>query len=188
MEAVAIQKITVEEFLEMDFDDPNAHLYELIDGEIVKKSAPAPRHQEVSLAIVEALSSHVRQQKLGKIYIPPIDVFLDGFSSVQPDILFIPTDLLHIVTDDGIEGVPTLMVEIISPTSIYRDRVTKKKLYEQHGVQEYWLVDPQELLIEVCALQDGRYELLSAATPFEGVISSNLLPGLTLDVNALFAL
>jgi Uma2 family endonuclease len=192
MEAVAIQKITVREFLEMDFDDPNAHLYELIDGEIVKNHgpafrAPAPRHQEVSLAIVEALSGHVRQQKLGKVYIPPIDVYMDGLNSVQPDILFIPTDSLHIVTHDGIEGVPTLMVEIISPTSVYRDRVTKKQLYERHGVQEYWLVDPQESLIEVYTLQDGRYELLSAATPFEGVITSNLLPGLTLDVNALFA-
>lgn len=192
MEAVAIQKITVEEFLEMDFDDPNAHLYELIDGEIVKDHgpafrAPAPRHQELSLSFAEALSGHVRSQKIGKVYTAPIDVFMDGLNSVQPDILFIPTDSLHIVTTDGIEGVPALMVEIISPTSIYRDRVTKKKLYEEYGVQEYWLVDPQESLIEVYELQNGQYDLLSAATPFEGVINSNLLPGLTLDANALFA-
>lgn len=176
----------------MDFDDPNAHLYELIDGEIVKNHgpafrAPAPRHQEVSFNLAQALGSYIKEQKLGKVYIPPIDVFIDGLNSVQPDILFIPTDSLHIVTTDGIEGVPTLMVEIISPTSIYRDRVTKKQLYERHGVQEYWLVDPQESLIEVYALQNGRYGLLSAATPLEGVITSNLLPGLTLDVNALFA-
>lgn len=171
----------------MDFDDPNAQLYELIDGEIVKKSAPTPRHQEISLAFAEMLSSHIRHQKIGKVYTAPIDVFIDGLNSIQPDILYIPTDLLSMVTENGIEGVPALMVEIISPTSIYRDRVTKKLLYERHGVQEYWLVDPQESLLEVYALQNGRYDLLSAATPHEGVITSNLLPGLTLDVNALFA-
>ncbi|MCY7360246.1 MAG: Uma2 family endonuclease [Rudanella sp.] len=187
MEAVAIQKLTVEEFRGTDFDDPNAHLYELIDGEIVRKSAPAPRHQESSFNLAQVLNSHSKEQKSGKIYIPPIDVFLDGLNSAQPDILFIPTSLLDMVTEDGIEGIPTLLVEIISPTSVYRDRVTKKQLYERHGVQEYWLVDPQDKLVEIYALPNGRYDLLSAATPLEGVITSNLLPGLTLDVNALFS-
>lgn len=186
MEAVAIRKITVEEFLETDFDDPNAHLYELIDGEVVKKSAPAPIHQRLSFGLIHQFGQYVVPQNLGAIYHAPIDVFLDGINSVQPDILFIPTDSLDIVTEDGIEGVPTLIVEIISPTSIYRDRVTKKKLYEQHGVQEYWLIDPQENLVEIYALQQGRYALLSAATPTEGAIRSEILPGLTLDVNALF--
>lgn len=156
MEAVAIRKITVEEFLEMDFDDPNAHLYELIDGEVVKKSAPAPIHQRLSFGLIHQFGQYVVPQNLGAIYHAPIDVFLDGINSVQPDILFIPTDSLDIVTEDGIEGVPTLIVEIISH------------------------------LVEIYALQQGRYALLSAATPTEGAIRSEILPGLTLDVNALF--
>lgn len=140
----------------MDFDDPNAHLYELIDGEVVKKSAPAPIHQRLSFGLIHQFGQYVVPQNLGAIYHAPIDVFLDGINSVQPDILFIPTDSLDIVTEDGIEGVPTLIVEIISH------------------------------LVEIYALQQGRYALLSAATPTEGAIRSEILPGLTLDVNALF--
>lgn len=86
------------------------------------------------------------------------------------------------VTRDGIEGIPSLVVEIVSPSSGYRDRVTKKGVYEQHGVQEYWLVDPLEELIEIFALENSQYTLFSAASPNEGQLRPNVLPGLVLNV------
>ena len=179
---VAIQKMTVAEFRALEFDDNDQSWYELINGEIVQKGSPNPRHQEISFELSEALGSHVKQNKLGKVYYAPIDVFLDGHNSVQPDLLFILTDRLAMVTQDGIEGIPSLVVEIVSPSSGYRDRVTKKAVYEQHGVQEYWLVDPLEELIEIFALKNGQYTLLSAVSPNEGQLRSNVLPGLVLNV------
>ena len=180
---VAIQKMTVAEFRELEFDDNDQSWYELINGEVVQKSSPNPHHQEISFELSFVLGSHVKQNKLGKIYCAPIDVFLDGYNSIQPDLLFIPTDRLAMVTRDGIEGIPSLVVEIVSPSSGYRDRVTKKAVYEQHGVQEYWLVDPLEELIEIFSLENGQYTLLSAASPNEGQLTSNVLPGLPVKVD-----
>ncbi|WP_229366036.1 Uma2 family endonuclease [Fibrisoma montanum] len=90
-----------------------------------------------------SIYAHVEQHKLGQVYYAPIDVFLDEHNSPQPDLVFVATRQLAMITSNGIEGVPTLVVEIISPASIIRDRVTKKALYERSGVQAYWLVDPK---------------------------------------------
>jgi len=57
--------------------------------------------------------------------------------------MFISKERLHIITEKNIEGVPDLIIEIISPSSEYRDRVIKRKLYGKYGVREYWLVDPE---------------------------------------------
>lgn len=179
---VAIQKMTVGEFRELEFDDNDMSWYELINGEIMQKFSPNPRHQEISFELGFVIGSHVKQNKLGKVYSAPIDVFLDGYNSIQSDLLFIPTARLVIVTANGIEGAPALVVEIVSPTSGYRDRVTKKNRYEQHGIEEYWVVNPVEELIEIFTLQNGSYTLLSAASPEEGQLTSGVLPGLVMNV------
>lgn len=182
----AVRKMTVAEFRDLEFDDDDLHLYELIDGEIVKRAAPAPRHQEVLSEMYDQVKAHVKAGGLGKVYFAPIDVTFDGYNSVQPDLIFIPNDCLSIVTREGVEGAPALVVEIISPTSAIRDRNVKMRLYERHGVGEYWLVDAPNETVEIFTLETGRYELFSAASAVEGTLHSKTLAGLTLDVKALF--
>ena len=109
----------------------------------------------------------------------------------QPDLVYLAPDQVKLVTSDGVMGhpaggAPTLVVEVIFPPSIYCDRVTKKALYERFGVHEYWLVDPADTFVEIYALTDGQYKLFSAASVEEGQVSSGVLPGLMLDLNALF--
>ena len=187
MEAVEIQKLTVTEFHQLEFDDNDTHLYELLDGEIVKKKAPAPRHQLILASLYYQVETFVRQQpQPGKVLFAPIDVFLDDISAPQPDLVYLAPDRVNLLTNDGVMGAPTMVVEVISPSSIYRDRVTKKALYERFGVQEYWLVDPADNFIEIYALTDGQYKLLSAASIEEGQLVSDVLPGFVLDLNALF--
>lgn len=192
MEAVEIRKLTVAEFHQLEFDENDTHLYELLEGELVKKNgpafrAPAPRHQSILANLYYQIETFVRQQlQPGKVLFAPIDVFLDDVNGPQPDLVFISLPNAHIVTDDGVMGIPDLVVEVISPSSIYRDRVAKKALYERFGVQEYWLVDPADNFIEIYALTDGEYKLLSAASVEEGQLSSGVLPGLVLDLTALF--
>ncbi len=181
-----VKKMTVAEFRELEVADDDTFFYELIDGDLVKRNAPAPKHQRLVRELSFALHAFVRGGQLGEVLFSPIDVFLDDANSPQPDIVFVPKSNAAIVTDNGIEGVPALVIEIISPTSIVRDRFTKKSLYERFGVQEYWLVDPQNQEIEIYALTEKRYELLSAASALEGTLTSTVLAGLVLDVRALF--
>jgi Uma2 family endonuclease len=75
--AVETRKLTVREFQQMEFDDNDPYLYELLDGELVKKKAPSPHHQRIVRKLDIALQLHVEQHKLGETLFSPVDVFLD---------------------------------------------------------------------------------------------------------------
>ncbi|MCY7357001.1 MAG: Uma2 family endonuclease [Rudanella sp.] len=184
--AVATDRITVAEFHQLEFDDDDPFLYELLAGELVKKKAPSPRHQLILAELYDQVKAHVKSGQLGTVLFAPVDVFLSDEDAPQPDLVFVEKARASIITNDGVMGSPTIVVEVISPSSVFRDRVTKKNLYQQHGVQEYWLIEPADDFIEIFTLTDGRYDLLSAASPEEGQLVSNVLPGLVLDLNSLF--
>ncbi len=182
---VASKKITVEDFLQMEFEGEDAY-YELINGEIVKKAAPSPRHQEASVLLTSQLINHVLPKKLGKVFNAPIDVFLDEYSHVQPDILFISKENQSIIDyKDGIVGVPDLIVEVISPGSFAIDRFDKKRAYEKVGVREYWLVDPNNLSVEIYKNIGQLFELAQVASE-AGKVQSTILEGFEVDIQSLF--
>jgi Uma2 family endonuclease len=183
---IAEKKITVEEFRQMEFEGEDAY-YELINGEIVKKAAPTPLHQAVSGSLFFYLYQFVLDKKLGRVFSAPIDVYLHEFSHVLPDILFISNENSSIIDmNEGILGVPDLVVEIISPSSIYKDRVLKNNDYEAAGVKEYWLVDPKNQAIEVYESIDKTFRLFSFAAE-EGTVKSRLLDGFELEITNLFS-
>ncbi len=130
-----VRKMTVAEFRNLEFDEDDSNLYELLDGELVKRSAPATAHQRVSRNIFATLLAHVGQGGLGELFYAPYDVFLDEHNVPQPDLMFVDKASSHLITEIGIEGPPTLLVEVISPTSAFRDRIVKKELYERFGVR-----------------------------------------------------
>ncbi len=181
-----LKQISTHEFRQMEFDENDDAYYELINGYIMKKSAPRPQHQNISVNLSFYLFGFIKEKKMGKLFTAPIDVFLDNLNAVQPDLVFIPTENQAMITDDGIIGIPDLMVEIISPSSVIRDRVDKKNLYERLNVKEYWIIDPQYQDIEVYTIQNGRYELYSGVTMFEGELKSIVFEGLTINLAELF--
>jgi Uma2 family endonuclease len=81
----------------------------------------------------------------------PFDVILAETTIVQPDIIFVPNDRLGIFSSRGAEGAPTLVIEILSPSTARIDRGTKLQLYARYGVPYYWIVDPGRRAIEVYA-------------------------------------
>ena len=180
-------KVSVREFREMLFDADDSYYYEIINGEMIQKSAPSPVHQEILINLVFVLETYNRQNKKGRIFCAPIDVFLDDYNKPKPDLVFISNEKKSIITNDGIMGIPDLIVEIISPTSVIRDRIEKKNLYERIGVPEYWLIDPQYAAIEIYSLKNNRYELFSAATILEGEPKTALFEGLTINLADIFS-
>lgn len=147
---------------------------ELWDGEIIMSPTPTPSHQTIVAKLFRLLDDFVTQHKLGTVFLSPLDVVLSQHRVVQPDLLFISKTNSRII-QDRIRGVPDLVVEVISQTW-KRDRVDKKALYEQFGISEYWIVDPESRAIEVFALVKGVYQLHSKATESSSA-KSRLLSG-----------
>ena len=185
--AQSVDKITVETFRSMYFDDTDDFYYELLEGEMIKKSAPAPIHQSVLRNLLVAIEIHNRLGKAGIVFCAPIDVFLDNYNLLQPDIIFITNERKDLITKDGIKGAPDLVIEIISPSSVARDRVAKKRIYQRCGVKEYWLVSPEYEEIEIFVLKDNVYDLFSAAIKSEGKLESSVLKDMQLDLQQIFS-
>lgn len=151
---------------------------ELWNGEIVMSPAPHPHHQEIVLNFAHRLKDFTAKGKLGKVYVSPVDVVLTQKRVVQPDVLFISKARLGIVKN-YIDGVPDLAMEVISESSWQRDRIQKKALYEQCGLPEYWIIDPDSETIEVFALIKGVYQLHRRAVGSQPA-RSRLLGGFSL--------
>ncbi|WKN41216.1 Uma2 family endonuclease [Tunicatimonas pelagia] len=180
-----VTRITYQEFLNMEIPDDDNYIYELLNGEIVKYSAPESKHQIASANLHLIMGSYVKQKKLGRVLYAPISVFLGEYSAPRPDLLFVSTKKQEIIQQKGVMGTPDLMIEIVSPGSVVRDRVHKKEIYQQAGVPEYWIVDPKYLTVEVYELIDSGYALFQDVEG-EGTIESKVIEGLKIDVGDIF--
>lgn len=168
---------TYEEYYKLQDDQR----YEIIDGALLMSPAPDTWHQSWLNSLNILMSLFVRRTKFGRIFISPVDVVLDPANTVQPDIVFIGAKNLGIVQKQAILGVPDLVVELISSTSVRRDRYVKKELYERFGVAEYWIGDAANQSLEILTLREGRYQLHSSAE-VSGRASSLVLSGLEFDL------
>jgi Uma2 family endonuclease len=156
---------------------------ELWEGELIMSPAPSFYHQEIAFRLQRALYDWVAARKLGKVVGAPIDMVLSEHRVTQPDVAFISTDRLHIV-ERAIMGSADLVVEIISLGGRNRDRIEKRDLYEQYGVKEYWIIDPESETVDVLSLEGGRYELVTRGTRGQ-TVTSRLLPGFGITANHL---
>jgi Uma2 family endonuclease len=147
--------------------------YEIHDGELCMTPAPSFEHQLISANLVRLLMRHVPDVAPGLLLYAPLDVILadrpEETSIVQPDILYIAPDRMVRASRRGLEGGPTLAVEILSPSTRTIDRVAKTRLYARYGVPFLWLVDPETRTIEAFVLEGDRYALAVAATGAEPV-------------------
>ena len=136
--------------------------YEIHDGALSVTPAPTPQHQIVSANLVRALMRHIPAVAPGLLLYAPLDVILADTAIVQPDIVYLAPDRLDRISGRGVEGAPTLAVEILSPPTRTIDRVTKWRLYARHGVPFLWLADPDARAIEGFVLERDRYVLAAS--------------------------
>jgi Uma2 family endonuclease len=147
-------KITADEFFQL----PETNLpTELIDGEIIQMPSPIPEHQRALRRIVALVGRLIPN---GEIFFAPLDVYFDDGNIVQPDLLWVAENSRCVITEKRLVGAPDLVIEILSPGSTRHDRKTKFRLYEKHGVREYWIIDLSEPLVEVWQHIDGKFDLL----------------------------
>lgn len=142
--------------------------YEILQGELTVTPAPSTKHQSASANLFKLLSRHIDDRNLGKLFYAPIDLILDPTTILQPDLLFVFSSHQQIITERAVEGVPDLVVEILSPTTSRTDRVTKAQIYARHSVPAYWIVDPDEESIEIYLLDGDLFRLaatLQGANP-----------------------
>jgi len=179
-------KMTSAAFRELEFPDDDLFIYELLNGQLVKKSAPKPLHQLLSRRITKALENYLGQNPLGDFFYAPVDVFLDDYNTVQPDICFLSTERAFLIDlNEGIMGAPDLIVEILSPGSLRYDRVDKKDLYERFAVKEYWIVDPNNRAVEIYTMLENAYITHGIFEAGEKA-NSSLLVGFDVEINELF--
>lgn len=159
--------------------------YELFNGELVVTPSPTREHQGIVLRLARLLADYVERESLGEVYVSPLDIIFDPYTVLQPDIFFVRKERLAEVERERIEGVPDLVVEILSPTTFHKDLRRKMKVYSQFGVQEYWIVDPETRTIELhCQGKEG----LQLAGRFSAgeTLESQLLSGFRVKAISIF--
>ena len=171
------------EWTEADyFALPETNRYaELSEGRLIVAPHPTNRHQALVMALTFRLYSFVRERDLGVVRIAPLPVRLWPGKIREPDICFIAREHLDRLGEQ-ISGVPDLVMEVLSPGTRQTDRTEKFFEYARAGVQEYWMVDPDEPAVEVYLLQEGAYTLLGKHGPGE-TACSKLLPGFEILVD-----
>ena len=167
-------RLTYEDYAALPDD---GRRYELHEGELSVTPAPGVSHQETLAKLFVILWSHVDASGLGKILFAPVDCILEGITVVQPDIVFVDAAHLSVVSERGVEGPPTLAVEVISPSTGDIDRRRKMQLYARYSVPYYWIVDPPARTIEAYQLAQGVYREAVCLPPF---------PDLALDPRAIW--
>lgn len=165
---------------------PEGAPYQLIGGELVMTPAPGKKHQLALKRLLRLLDDYVEQNQAGEVLCAPRDVVLAENEVYQPDIVFVARERLEISQEECVNGVPDLVVEVLSPSSAYYDLRKKFRTYEKYGVKEYWVVDPEEMSIEVYARQEGGLIRVARAEWDESIASAVVLPGFVCDVAAVF--
>jgi Uma2 family endonuclease len=131
--------------------------YELMDGDLFVSPAPTPLHQTVSRRLQFALMQALEVPGLAQIFDAPIDLLLAPTTVVQPDLVVVGAARASIITQRALEGIPDVVVEILSPGSLDRDQHIKRKLYERFVIPEYWVVDPDGGSLVVHRYHEGSY-------------------------------
>jgi Uma2 family endonuclease len=174
-------KFTVKDYM----STPEGTRYQLLDGEMILAPSPTDKHQRLLANLYRAIYAFVDAASLGQVRFAPLDVVLSNHDVAQPDLLFISNERASVITEANVQGAPDLVVEILSPSTAEYDQGYKRALYAQHGVQEYWLVDPAAETVEVLVL--GEENLISRGVLGAGeTLDSPLLEGLALELRDLF--
>ena len=157
--------------------------WEIVGGEAFDMSpAPAVEHQRVVLRLAAAFHRYFAGKKC-EVFVSPIDVKLSENDVVQPDIVVVCERSK--VKPTHIDGAPTLVVEVLSPSTEMHDRLRKMALYARTGVKEVWLAIPSAALVEVFVLDGATYRLTGTYTKGDK-LRSRAFPRMNVNLRHVF--
>jgi Uma2 family endonuclease len=174
--------LTVENYKLLPESGPR---YQLIQGDLYMAPAPNRFHQEISRNLQFELHSYLKRNPIGKLFDAPFDVYLDEINVFQPDIIIVLNDRLGILTEQGADGAPEIVIEILSPKTRRLDLVNKKLEYARAGVKELWIIDPEPRAIMIHQFATDGVEKIRQVNE-EDTLSTDLLPGFNLAVETIF--
>lgn len=179
---------TYADYLQWKFEER----IELIKGKIFKMSpAPSSFHQEIAVEITRVFANHLKG-KMCKVYSAPFDVRLTRKSLMNEDVITVVQPDICVVCDRskidkaGCIGAPDIVVEILSPGNNKKELQNKYEVYEENGVQEYWIVSPQDkTFFKYILNQDGVYvpsKLLTTGNE----VTTPIFPGFIMSLEEVF--
>ena len=136
--------------------------YEIIEGEKFMAPSPGIGHVNVTANLITIIGGYARINKLGVAIADNFDVHFPDGNLFKPDFIFISAAKVELFFENKnttLHGVPDMVAEIFSKSTMKRDMTIKKDIYERNGVKEYWLINPWSESIEVYLLHDGKYKL-----------------------------
>lgn len=162
---------------------------EWVEGEAIVFMPPTTRHQRIVHYLMLLLGTFLQAFRIGEVLAAPFSMRIFPHGSIrEPDILFVMNEHRHQIDERQLNGPADLIIEVISPESVSRDRGEKFYEYQTGGVREYWIIDPRPGLTRAdfwVLDADGRYR----PVPIEpdGTYHSTVLSNFKLDVNSLLA-
>ena len=136
--------------------------YEIIEGEKIMSPSPNMLHGKVVGRLMITIGTYAAVNKLGFAFPDSLDVHLPDGNVLRPDFIFIGVANGKFVVNNEqgtFYGVPDMVAEVFSRSTMKRDVGIKKDVYERNGVKEYWMIDPRSETIQVYILREGKYEL-----------------------------
>ena len=145
--------------------------YEILDGVLLVSPAPIPKHQTVLFELAVLFRSACPPDH--RAFVAPVDWQPDGRTSLQPDILVVRKDRIG---EKNVVRTPTLVAEVLSPSTARIDRMVKLSRYAEGGIAQYWLVDPDGPSVQVFDLIGGEYRLVASGGPGDTVTVDGPVP------------
>ena len=180
----ASKKITYEDYCSIP-EEPGVR-FEVLDGTLVKEPSATVTHQRVSRRLQRFLEDYfLTIDPAGEVFNAPLDITLGKYTVVQPDLFYVSSQQKDLVLHARVDGGPTLVVEILSPASLRKDRLQKMRIYQNASIAHYWIVDPEEKTVECYCLSGGFYTLVASGMESEE-LSHPSLPGLQLALSGLW--
>lgn len=181
-----LSHISYKEFLELD--NSSDEYYEFIDGKVYNQASPSTMHQRISVNFTGIFRDFFKNKNC-EIFHAPFDIQLKKENEklenkVIPDIAVICDK--SGLNDKNYIGVPTLIIEILSPSNQAQDLITKMNLYQNYGVQEYWIVNPKLFSVQIYTLnKEGSYEQ-SGVYKNKEIAKSSIFPDLKVNLEEIF--
>ncbi|MCL2387200.1 MAG: Uma2 family endonuclease [Defluviitaleaceae bacterium] len=163
---------------------------QIVDGKPCAMAAPASGHQLIFRELFLRLGNFLSGKQC-QVLSAPFDVRLNACDDDDEDVVLVFQPDIFVVCDKtkidkkGCKGAPDMVIEILSPTTRKKDKLIKMQKYQQHGVREYWAVDPDARWVDVYLLVEGRYVMSGYGE--EDIAPVMVLPDCEINLTEVFA-